>query len=728
MGMVILGQHPYERSYRRFQPFATAFQFFICRGVAALKFFKDRLEVWNPGTLPDFDQPEKVQVAPNAGLYVYAGDGTTGWSAEQLNALHSTGAFLASNSLMAVDTTYAPMTGLGGMNGFGLYKYGTNSLTLTGVNTNRSTASTEWSHLRVYGGRLVLDASSSNIYGRTHILPGSAGGTLEINGPTRLQDLYVGNGGSDRSRVIINTNVTMNRAWVGIYQVANGVLIQNSGLVEVAPTTGSTTIFDIGRDGAYGYYRMNGGTLRAGQFALGGGSGNATTGNNGVFDLMDGAVNVTASSGWLIWGWAGGNGIANLFGGRLVAPPGGNQVSMAHTVDRNAFAMLNLLGPNAFLDTVTNSTSRSVNMANTAGNLMSVINLNAGTLLANRVYASSTGTPSYFNFGGGRLLANGGTGYASTFLQGLTAATVYPGGAVIDVSNVTVTVNQPLLAPTGWGVASIPISHPGAGYIGAPVVMISGGSGTGATAIAQVDMDEGSATFGQLTGVIVTSPGSGYQPGDALTVSLIRGGYTTLARVGAPALAPNVSGGLTKLGSGTLTLGGPSTYGGETVISNGTLKLGNALALPAASKVLLAGGTLDLGGYTVTNSISGLGTLANGTLQTVISPAGEGALGAESLTLNGATLAGTYRCDVTAAGASDHVTFAGPTDLSGLTLEIVDATALSRTKTYTVATLTGARTGTFTLDSQLDSRWHLAYAADGSVKLIFVEGTLMFLK
>ena len=63
--------------------------------------------------------------------------------------------------------------------------------------------------------------------------PGSAGGTLEINGPTRLQDLYVGNGGSDRSRVIINTNVTMNRAWVGIYQVANGVLIQNSGLVEV---------------------------------------------------------------------------------------------------------------------------------------------------------------------------------------------------------------------------------------------------------------------------------------------------------------------------------------------------------------------------------------------------------------------------------------------------------------------------------------------------------------
>jgi len=382
------------------------------------------LHAWNPGALPEYDQPDKVQVAPNAGLYVYAGDGTAGWSAEQLNALHNTGAFLASNSLMAVDTTYAPMTGLGGMNGFGLYKYGTNSLTLTGVNTNRSTASTEWSHLRVYGGRLVLDASSSNVYGRTHILPGSAGGTLEINGPTRLQDLYVGNGGSDRSRVIINTNVTMNRAWVGIYQVANGVLIQNSGLVEVAPTTGSTTIFDIGRDGAYGYYRMNGGTLRAGQFALGGGSGNATTGNNGVFDLMDGAVNVTASSGWLIWGWTGGN----------------------------------------------------------------------------------------------------------------------------------------------------------------------------------------------------------------------------------------------------------------------------------------------------------------GTLQTVISPAGEGALGAESLTVNGVALTGTYRCDVTETGANDHVTFAGSVGLSGLTLDIVDPESLSRSKVYTIATVAGARTGGFMLDSRLDSRWRLSYAADGTIKLLFVDGTFMFLK
>ncbi|MFA6633255.1 MAG: autotransporter-associated beta strand repeat-containing protein [Kiritimatiellia bacterium] len=383
--------------------------------------------------------------------------------------------------------------------------------------------------------------------------------------------------------------------------------------------------------------------------------------------------------------------------------------------------MLNLLGPEAYVL----SAGRAVNVAKNSKNLAGVVNLNSGTLRALRVYASSSASPSYVNFNGGTLRADVSR---TDFLQGITAATVYPGGAVIDTTNVNVTAAQPLLAPTGYGVASIPLRGHGLGYIGAPTVLISGGQGTGATAIATVDLNPSSPTCGQVTGLTVTSPGFGYAPSDALTVTLRGGGYTNAAFAAAPLLAPNVSGGLTKLGSGTLTLGGASTYGGETVISNGTLKLGTALALPAASKVVLAGGTLDLGGYTVTNAVGGLGTLANGTLQTVISPAGEGALGAESLTVNGVALTGTYRCDVTETGASDHVTIAGSVGLSGLTLEIVDPESLSRSKVYTIATITGARTGGFLPDSRLDSRWRLAYAADGTVKLLFVDGTFMFLK
>ena len=686
------------------------------------------LYVTAPGGLPYYATPGKVQVATGAGLYLYGGDGTTGWTADQLNALHGTGAFVASNSILAVDTTYAPVTGLGNMAGFALYKYGTNALTLTGVNTNRASPSGEHSNLRVYAGKLVLSAASSNIYGRCYVLPGSVGATLQIDGLTTFtESLYVGNGNGDRSTVIVNTNTTANRAWVGISQIANGALIQNGGTFEVAPTTGGTQVFEIGRDGAYGYYRMNGGTLRTGQFAIGGGAGNALTANCGVFDQFGGVVNVLSTSGWLIWGWAGGNGVANLFNGTLVAP-NANWVSMAHTANYGSFGMLNLLGSGAFFNSVTGSTSRTINMATAGGNLMSVINLNAGTILANKIYAGNQGTPTYFNFAGGTLLANGGTTLASTFLQDMTAATVYPGGAVIDSSNATITVNQPLLAPTGYGVSSIAVANGGAGYIGAPVVTISGGSGTGATAIASVDLDTTSATYGQVTAITVTSPGVGYQITDSLAVTLLRGGYTTIAQVGVPVFAPNqATGGLTKQGSGTLTLGGTNTYGGATTISAGTLKLGNASALSSGTEIVLAGGTLDLNGFTVTNALRVIsGVVSNGTLSAVISPAGEGVIGDETITLKSSTIRGTYIADVSSNGACDHVTVQGGVDLSGLIFTLVNPELLDRKQVYTVLTAT-QKTGMLTATNLPDSRWHLISVANGAVNLVFVDGTMMLL-
>ena len=680
-----------------------------------------------PGGLPFYDTPGKLQVAGGAGLYLYAGDGATGWSAEQINALHGTGAFVSSNSILAIDTTYAPLTGVGNMAGFSFYKYGTNTLTLTGVNTNRA-YSGEFDNLRVYAGKLVLSSESSNVFGRCYVLPGSGGATLEINGRTTFTDsLYVGNGNGDRSTVIVNTNVTANRTWVGIYQIASGALIQNGGIFDVAPTTGGTTVFDIGRDGAYGYYRLNDGTLRTGQFALGGGSGNALTGNTGVFDQFGGVVNVTGSGGWLIWGWAGGNGVANLYNGTLVAP-NANWVSMAHTANYGSFGMLNLLGPNAFLHTVTGSTSRVINMANSSGNLMSVINLNAGTILANKVYAASKGTPTYFNFGGGTLLANGGTTLASSFLQDLTAATIYPGGAVIDSSNATITINQPLLAPTGYGVSSIAVANGGAGYIGSPVVMISGGSGTGATAIASVDLDTASATYGQVTAITVTSPGFGYQGTDKLTVTLLRGGYTTIAQTGAPVMAPNpATGGLTKQGSGTLVLGGTNTYGGATTVSAGTLKLGNAFALPTGTEVVLNGGVLDLSGFSVTNTVSGSGIVSNGTVVAVFSPAGEGVIGTDTPTLKNASVSGTYIADVATDGTSDLLAVQGSLDLTGLTLQIVDQEELAKQKSYTLLTCTGTCSGTFASTNLTDKRWHITLR-NNTVNLVFVDGAVMLLR
>lgn len=64
-------------------------------------------------------------------------------------------------------------------------------------------------------------------------------------------------------------------------------------------------------------------------------------------------------------------------------------------------------------------------------------------------------------------------------------------------------------------------------------------------------------------------------------------------------------GALIKSGAGTLTLAGPNTYNGATTINAGRLRLGADNTLDADNAVVLAGGELDMGGFSNT-----LGTLA----------------------------------------------------------------------------------------------------------------------
>jgi autotransporter-associated beta strand protein len=208
---------------------------------------------------------------------------------------------------------------------------------------------------------------------------------------------------------------------------------------------------------------------------------------------------------------------------------------------------------------------------------------------------------------------------------------------------------------------------------------------------------------------------------------LVGGGFTAAATVGPAYVSPNASsGGLTKLGSGMLTLAGTNTFTGTTTISAGTLKLGIAGALMPSSPIVLAGGTLDLGGFTVSNLVSGAGSVTNGTLSTIISPAGAGAVGTNTLSTTTATVKGTYIADLNSDGSSDRLNIQGNIDLSNIELQIVDKNALNRDRAYTVLSCTGTRTGKFVFDnSGMDSHWRLLYRADGSVQLLYVDGTLI---
>ncbi len=430
---------------------------------------------------------------------------------------------------------------------------------------------------------------------------------------------------------------TTSRLYIGQSGGA-GAVIQNGGTLSVAPTTGSTDVVSLGLGGGYGYYQMNGGTLTTGQLAAGSGSG---ANNTGVFDLNGGTVSVTGGGGWLLaGGWqANSKGSFNLYGGTL-AGPAAQPVTLNVFNNAGSYAMFNLLGSGAVLDATANGNGLNLLNGGT-NNVSAVFNLNAGRLIASRVYQGATGNAGsvQFNFNGGTLQPKAGANVTMALNNG-GSAFIYGGGAFIDTpASSSLTISQALLTPAGYGAASVAVTDGGAGYIGSPYVVLSGGSGFGATAVAQVDL-----ATGKLTNIQVTSPGTGYASGDTLTATLYGGGATTPATIGAVTLGANASGGLTKTGPGTLTLSGMNTFTGQITANEGTLILGaggnNANWLPGKPDVVInSNATLSFAGYNVFgNTLSGMSavTLNGGTM--LSSPDGANRVTVlNNLTLNNAT-------------------------------------------------------------------------------------------
>jgi len=200
-------------------------------------------------------------------------------------------------------------------------------------------------------------------------------------------------------------------------------------------------------------------------------------------------------------------------------------------------------------------------------------------------------------------------------------------------------------------------------------------------------------------------------------------------------LGATPDGGLTKRGTGSLTLATTNTYTGVTSIEAGTLKLGVANTLSTNVSVLVASNAVfDVNSKNQTLAgLGGSGLVTNNSLLTVtqgVAPGGTNAICTLTLAATPAALSGLFVVDVATNGVCDRLRVQGNLSLTGLTLSLANPQALNKNYRYVIASCTGALSIPFgSLQNPLPDRWHVTYdASAGQALLSYNFGTLLMVR
>ncbi|MCY2987135.1 MAG: autotransporter-associated beta strand repeat-containing protein, partial [Planctomycetota bacterium] len=199
---------------------------------------------------------------------------------------------------------------------------------------------------------------------------------------------------------------------------------------------------------------------------------------------------------------------------------------------------------------------------------------------------------------------------------GLGGANTYGGNTTISQGTLQVTADGALGTTAGLTQigSSGTLQFSNVTYGTAETVRITGAGGT-------LDSLDGNNSFAGNVVLLANGTLSSSTPGKTLTLngSVSSSGTVselTVTGAGDMRLAGSVSGtfGLTKLGSGVVTLSASNTYAGDTTVSGGTLRLGANDVIPDGTghgNVAVNGtGTLDVNGFRDTlNGLSGNGTV-----------------------------------------------------------------------------------------------------------------------
>ncbi|MFZ9875262.1 MAG: hypothetical protein ACO3E8_07835, partial [Candidatus Methylacidiphilales bacterium] len=439
----------------------------------------------------------------------------------QIEGNVTVGALEGAGTVLLGYDTYRPVMNIG---------YGDASAVFTGnvQEDRRYSANTVGAMTKIGLGTQTLAGTNNwfrgNMTVNNGILNFSNTGNLTANA------LWIGNTAGSRGRVDIQTGNKLttyaNNDRYGVVLGDNGgagAMYQDGGVVDINALA-SINNFMIGKSaGSYGYYGISDGYLELTEFGIG-----SQGGGNGVLEVKGGTIKVTdyflpsrADSG------SGQTGIVNLLGGTVQVNNG-----RANTSYDLAFNV-GFSGPTAktSIMTVANNatlwvTNRGINLNNN-GNNTGILNLNGGTVRTAYIRSTDTAGSQLLNFNGGTIAT---TMNSWDFLTGVDRITIHQGGAKFDTAGFNVGINQSLQAPAGKGLSSVAIADGGTGYIAPPIVEITGGGGSGATAYAEIDR-----VTGAVTNIVISNPGNGYT--SPPTVVLKQGGSLTAATLGTVALA-----------------------------------------------------------------------------------------------------------------------------------------------------------------------------------------------
>jgi len=517
------------------------------------------------------------------------------------------------------------------------------------------------------GLELSLDLQSPNIRGRTEgeeVVRGSAGAVTEyrrqFNQPNFIGMQFAGSlkwRAGEKDRVNLNTFLNTSDNSTGIVHLgasntiiaATTVRVGANGTNETGTLTtaanGTTTIqtpimtvggigtlgsgrFSLGSSASLDLEGLSGGRA---QLVIGQNTGSGTSGSwsyTGTVDLAAGSARLTLSSLSVGQMTAAGSGNYRGVGTLTLSGNAANRLDIsgagsAVRIGDNAGAQDNTAGTvtigNLAATSVVTSTdgSTAVLLGNRGGTgtVSGTLNLNGGTLTITTtgtgIGTGGSGGTSTLNLNGMTLRPGAST---STFISGLTNARMYAGGLTIDTDGKTITVPQALtVAPAtsstaNFGLQAMTTLTPtagGSGYTTPPTVSFNTPSGgSPATGVAQIN------TAGQVTGILITNPGSGYASNATATISLSGGGGAGATFTNPTATFSQTGGGLTKIGGGTLALSGVNTYTGVTTVSAGTLALVGAGSINT-SPLTLSGGRLR---YDSSVAYSGTFTFSSGSI------------------------------------------------------------------------------------------------------------------